>query len=210
MGKFSSIWPRTGLPTQHRLSIFNLHITEWAAALGCHLMLLPEESVSRLSPSIGAATPAVVLQHPNYKSSCPSMHWLGNDSSDNISTPQCSRSLLWQAEPALPRNCTWITAEVNQLTPLPHSHVHFNPRDDNWGILTLQPLASLLLRSWRKPFDTTCNYEKDSVRKWTKEWWGVLGVLQHYFHPVVNIPQQLGIKLRMNIILSGSLPRRST
>lgn len=76
----------------------------------------------------------------------------------------------------------------------------------------LQPLASLLLRRWRNPFDTACNYEKDSVRKWAKNdalvrcSWD----LQHYSHPVVNIPQQLGIKLRINTIWSGSLPRRST
>lgn len=101
---------------------------------------------------------------------------------------------------------------VSQLNPLPHSPVYFSPRDENWGILTVQPLGNLLLRRWRKSFDIACNYEKASVRKWTKNdalvqcSWD----LQRYLHPVVNIPQQLGIKLRMNIIWSGSLPRRST
>lgn len=163
-------------------------------------MLFPEDSVLWVSPFVRPTSPTAVLWHPDYKRCCPSMHWLWNVSSGNSWSPQGrSSEQLSQHCPDTALEVLQIKEDiVSQLSPLLHSHVHFNPRDENWGILTLQPFASLLLRRRRRPFAS----EKDPVRKLTKNNALVQysQVLQHYFHPKVNVPRELGIKLRMNII----------
>lgn len=76
---------------------------------------------------------------------------------------------------------------VSQITPLSHSHVHFHPRKENWGILALQPLASHSW-GWRKPFDTVTRKTPSENRQKNNALMQCSWDL-NYFHLAVNISQ---------------------
>lgn len=91
-------------------------------------MLFPEDSVLRVSPFVRLTSPTIrdaaqgCIDSEMIALATACLHKAGDHCSEKLSQhrPDAALELLQKKEDL-----------VSQLTPLPHSHVHFNPRDKN-------------------------------------------------------------------------------
>lgn len=174
-GKFSSIWPRMWLLSQHRLSILtHVLLTEqhmlrhWGVKMSHKWPLLPSTTWKTLHNT--RFHPYEL--HPLLRCYCTQairdVAWMCTDSKTIALTTAHLHRAEGHCLEKLSQHCSDTALELlqkkedimSQLTPLTYFHVHFKPRDENQGILLLQSLPTLPLRRRKKPSDTTCNSKK--------------------------------------------------
>jgi len=100
-------------------------------------MLLPEDSVSWVSPPKEAASPTVVLGHQAIRDSA-QVYTVSQHETISLRTAHLHKAVGHCSE-KLSQHCPEIALDllqkkedlVSQLTSLPHSHVRFKLRDAN-------------------------------------------------------------------------------